>query len=723
MRTFLQKLAALFKKSDTEKTSLQKTARFAIIAAVIAIIGTIIYFTVVSPLLHQSENYVPELFEGEVYSGNSIYILPTYAREQIKSIEIKNDIEHYKLNAYITESGDTQFEIEGHEDAVLSLEQISYFITSARNLITNSPAGQERVNEKATAEDLKNYGLDEASDPAWFEVTLNDGSSYRVYVGNSLVTTTGYYVILEGRKNVVDGVSYDIVYALQSSLSDTLLAGSAKLISNELAPYDSNIYQTTLFSVEKYDAKENRLPVIVVGLVSDQGISASSQVYEMIYPGSYVINEDVYGNDVLTNLAYITATEVVAYGDAVHTPEVYEQYGMDLDLERLKAGTDKNYALLSFSTADPDSEDFNDSVVTLYFSEKQTGLDGAEFYYVFSPVKNVIAKVSAETFAFLEWSVAKYTNPYLFYEYFTSCEEFELVCEREDLDLHFTFSGKERTRKVTVTTASGEPVYVTTDAGEKIPLVYEAKYRDTPTGVEFYGDFERFRDLYYVLITRSLALYAEVDESITTAADTPMATLVIKTSPKDHPISYYHYVDGKRGEQIRDEGGNILCHKVVVPTTLSDGTVKEIPYEKAFYDVEAKRFFVKANDGNDANDKPTGYTVTDIGTVKVTTFLPKTAYGEYNETIYSYEIYDLYDEYIDYDGNTVRTMNSTYQYIVPVTTINTYRLSSGGECELIGTNIEKAEVGVYIRTATMDKLFSDTHKLLNGEPIDTMGLN
>ena len=151
--------------------------------------------------------------------------------------------------------------------------------------------------------------------------------------------------------------------------------------------------------------------------------------------------------------------------------------------------------------------------------------------------------------------------------------------------------------------------------------------------------------------------------------------------------------------------------------------MRNIPYEKAFYDEEAKRFFLKSYDNNDGNEKPSGFKGTDIGTVEVTTFLPMSAYGEYIETLYSYEIYDLYDEYVDYDGKTVRQMNSTYKYIVPTTTKNTYRLISGGEKELIETTTERAEVGVYIRTATIDKLFSDTHKLLNGEAIDTMGVN
>jgi hypothetical protein len=436
-----------------------------------------------------------------------------------------------------------------------------------------------------------------------------------------------------------------------------------------------------------------------------------------------VINEDNYTTYVLTNLTYITATEIVAYGETIYTPEVYEQYGLDLDPERIGAGTDKNYAMLYFSTTAMESEDFATSLITLYFGERQTDVSGVEFYYVYSPEKHVIGKVSAEAFDFLEWPIAKYTNPYLFFEYFTSCDYFEVVSERDHLDHRFTLTGKERTRKATVTTSDGEIIYKETASGN-LPLVYETKYAQTASGIEYVGEFENFRDLYYVLITRTLALYAEINESVTTIGDEVVATIEIKTAPKDHPISYHQYdSNGKKGKLLRDEGGNILCHEVLVPTTLSNGSVREIPYEKAFYDEEAKRFFLKSIDSNDANEKPSGFTGTDLDTVKVTTFLPATAYGEYTETIYSYEIYDLYDQYTDYDGNTVSQMNSTYKYIVPTTTKNVYRLVSNGDKELTDTITERAEVGVYIRTATLDKLFSDTHKLLNGEPIDTMGLN
>ncbi len=733
MRNFFKKIKDLFTKSDVEKTSLQKTARISIIFAAAALVGFIVYFAVIAPMLKNDEEYVPDLFDGEVYQYNSIYILPQRERSEIKSVEIKNEVEHYKLNAYTTEKGDVNFAIEGNEYITLSQEAVSALLGDVRVLVTNSPAGQERVSTTATEADLANYGLDLASDPSWFEVALVDGTSYRIYVGNPLVTTSGYYVRLEGRKNVVTDengktAEYDIIYALQVGLADTVLVGSESLVALDLTPYYGNtIYSATDFAVLRKGKDNEKELLIRVGLVEDQGIAASSQVYKMVYPKSYIINEDIYTESVLTPLAYVQAAEIVAYGDKIHTPEIYEKYGLDLDRERLENDTDDNYALLAYNCAAVDAENYAGQAILLYFSEKFTDLDGFEYYYVYSPLYEIIGKVSADTYGFVDWSLAKYTNPYLFFEYFTSCESIEVYNEREGLDHRFVLSGKERDRRVDVMRfgTTDEIVYRETADGGKLPLVYETKYNVKGSGVEYYGEFEIFRDFYYVLITRALALYAEVDESMTSVDEEVAAKLSITTSPKDHPISYYKYDSNgqKLTSSLRDEGGNILCHTVVVPTTLSDGTVKEITYDRAYYDVEAGRFFLKAEDPFDANMKPSGFDDAGDGTVKVTTFLPKTAHGEYTETTYSFDFYDIYDEYVDAAGNEVRQLNATYMYVLPATTTKTYRLDSEGGKELISEKTEKAETGVYIRTATIDKLFSDTNKLLNGEEIDTMGVN
>lgn len=166
MKKFWQKIKALFTKSDVEKTSLQKTAKISIILGCCVLVGAIVYFAAIAPLLRAEENYVPTLFDGEVYQNKSIYILRQYERSEIKSVEIKNEKEHYKLSAYES-NGSILFAIDGSEHIALSNEQVSALLGDVRVLVTNSPAGQERVNEKATEEDLSHYGLDEASDPSW----------------------------------------------------------------------------------------------------------------------------------------------------------------------------------------------------------------------------------------------------------------------------------------------------------------------------------------------------------------------------------------------------------------------------------------------------------------------------------------------------------------------------------------------------------------------------
>ena len=727
MMNFLKKIKALFTKSDVEKTSLQKTARISIIFACIALVGAIVYFAAIAPLLN-TDDYVPELFEGEVYQYSSIYILPIYERSQIKSVEIKNSSDHYTLDSVTSESGAITFKIKGSEHIVISEESLSMLLADVRVLITNSPAGQERVTTTATQEDLAHYGLDEASDPAWFEVNLVDGGSYRIYVGKSLVTTTGYYVRLEGRKNVVtdengNTTEYDIIYALQSSLGDTVLQPSTCVVSTELTPYVGNdIFSATDFTLIKW--KENEREVFIkIGLVADKNIAASAQAYEMLEPSTYAVHEDNYSQYVLMNLAQVNAYEIVAYGDRIHDAAVYEAFGLDLDNDRMDDMKDKNHVLLTFNCSDKGDKDYDEKATLLYFSEMKTDIDGTKFYYVYSPLYEIVGKVSAETYAFIDWELYGFLSPYMYYEYFTSTESIDIYCERENLDLCFLISGKERSRHVDVMTSGGKDiVYTTTENGEKIPLVYDTQYISSGKGT-YVGDFEIFRNLYYVLITRKLALYAEIEESTKVDMEKVVAKIAITTSPKDHPISYYKYDSNgqKVTSTLRDEGGNILCSKVTVPSEIEGGA--PIVYNRAYYDIEAKRFFLKTEDPYDGNVKPNGFEDSGSGTVKVNLYLKDTAVGEYVETTYVYEFYDMYDTYVNANGEEVTQLNSTYMYIVPSVIEKTYSLTSGGDKVLLSETKTTAEEGVYIRVATINKLFSDTHKLMRGEEIDHMGAN
>ena len=744
MMNFLKKIKALFTKSDVEKTSLQKTARISIIFACIALVGVIVYFAVVAPLLKAQDEYIPELFEGEVYQYSSIYILPIYERSDIKSVEIRNEHEQYKLNAVTKETGELTFEIEGSEHISLDAEVLSALLADVRVLITNSPAGQERVTATATQEDLAHYGLDEASNPFWFEVTLKTGDSYRIYIGKSLVTTTGYYVRLEGRKNVVtdeDGntTEYDIIYALQSSLADTVLQPSSSVVAKNLTPYvGDEIFSASDFSITRLNGTDREL-IIQVGLVAEQIVSA--QTYEMRWPTfGYAIDEDRYSKDVLMNLAYVQAYEIVAYGDKIHDPSVYKYFGgLDLDNDHLDTeegiNNNKSHAFVLFKCPDPNDKDKKETTTVLYFSEKQTPVDGIEFYYVYSPAYEIVGKVLAETYGFVDWQLTKFTRPYLVYEYFTSTEAIEIYNKREGLDLCFEITGKERSRHVDVLTSSfngeAEQKKVTTVVnGKEIPLVYDTNYIPTNYGGTYEGDFEIFRDLYYVLITRTLALDVEFDKQ-PIHGDEAVATISLTTSPKDHPTSYHLYDEnGQRITQtaLRDEGGNILCSTATVPSSIAGGTptvYDENTKERVYYDVQAKKFFKKTVDPNDGNTKPQSLKQGANGTVQVDLYLPEGTIGEYEETTYIYNFYDVFYTYENANGETVTQLSAEYMYVLPTKITRVYSLTSNGEKTLLSEKKEEADAnaGVYIRTAMINKLFSDTHKLLRGEQIDKMAAN
>ena len=531
---------------------------------------------------------------------------------------------------------------------------------------------------------------------------------------------------MEGRKNVVtdengNTTEYDIVYALQSSLKDTIVeATSNKIVSVDLTPYIGNSVLSAEFTLTRIEKSERKV-IIRVGVAEDLTNAANPTTYKMIFPQAYVIHEDIYTDNVLVNLAYVQAYEIVAYGEKIYDSAVYEAFGLDLDKERLDAFTDGNFAVVSFNCADPESEDYAEQAKVLYFSKRMKDLDETEFYYVYSPYYEIIGKVSAEVYEFVEWQLAKFTSPYLFYEYLTNTEVIDIYSEIKgmEVDSRFVISGKERSAHIDVLKVSnGEITYTENANGEKIPLVYDVKYNFVgDTGINYYGEFENFRKLFYVLLTRQFDLSEDAETEEMRVSDTPAAHIAITSSPKDHPLTYYKYDQyGQRvGSSMRDQGGNILCTKVVAPSALG-GTVV---YDNAFYDPEAGRFFLKAEDPNDGYSKPVDFEDKN-GLVQVKTYLPVATYGEYVETTYRYDFYYL--EYVDENGNATQ-LNLTRMYVVPTIIERTYKLTSNGQKELINEEVKPAEEGVYIRTTTINKLFSDTNKLLKGEPIDEKGVN
>jgi hypothetical protein len=84
----------------------------------------------------------------------------------------------------------------------------------------------------------------------------------------------------------------------------------------------------------------------------------------------------------------------------------------------------------------------------------------------------------------------------------------------------------------------------------------------------------------------------------------------------------------------------------------------------------------------------------------------------------------VFHTYENANGETVTQLDAEYMYVIPTKITRVYSLTSNGEKTLLKENPpEEADMnsGVYISTSAINKLFSDTHKLLRGEQIDKMG--
>ena len=94
-----------------------------------------------------------------------------------------------------------------------------------------------------------------------------------------------------------------------------------------------------------------------------------------------------------------------------------------------------------------------------------------------------------------------------------------------------------------------------------------------------------------------------------------------------------------------------------------------------------------------------------------------------NETFYTYNIYDIYNTVKDANGNEVKQINQTFKLSVPSSYTKMYRIEADGTRTLIGETSSEASTGMLIRTQILEKLFTDSEKLLSGIEIDRDAVN
>ncbi|MGN1096025.1 MAG: hypothetical protein ACI4QR_06520 [Eubacteriales bacterium] len=707
------------------RTTLQKQYIFIIIAAVLALLFIIFYFAIY-PKIKKSTDLITYLYDGEYREGSILYIVGPTERKYISKIEVKNTFGLYTVEADNSESDAKKFSLVGGGKVVLDEYSLAgLIVNAAKPMAIAMDSKNYRADEYATKEDLKKYGLDEASDPAWFRVTMNDGSSYRIFIGNPLSAGRGCYAYLEDetRKNVVtneDGTTseYYIIYVFDINSAATMLAGETAVVSTNIGAYVGNgIYNLSNFEIYRNIGKERRLIVRVVENTSTDNIGVSNITLD--YPAAYMLDENTFYESVLSSLASISADAVMAIGEKIYSPEIYEKYALDLDPERLENGTDNNYAKLIYKCLDSAGTGTYEN--SLYFSEKQLMADGTTCFYVYVPELDMIVQISAEAFDFVTWSSMKFTNARLFFSAIGSLDYFSLLSADGKTDVRFALQGTAYTYHVDVTDAAGEKVLLDKN-GNKI--VYDVEYEKTAVQTIFKGTFENFRDLYYVLITRMIDKSMDTVE-IDTENEKPVYILSAQTLPRDRDEQFYKYENDKKVVEngsyvtVSYTGGNISVSNL--KGTSANGIT--LTYDNAYYSEKDNKYFLKATDSADGEIKPKNFKYSENEIVPIYLSLTD-ATSEYTVTNNSYEFYNLYYDVETADGTVTKKINPTYMIVVPTVTKNVYRIESDGKRTLVSSEtIGSDGLGSLIRRTSVEKLFSDAGKVLAGESIDKMAVD
>jgi hypothetical protein len=507
-----------------------------------------------------------------------------------------------------------------------------------------------------------------------------------------------------------------IVYVLDSTSYQTLLFGKTALVGTLIGDYLGNgVYYTKNFDIYRYENGERKLSISIKE--SDITISGLTQ-FEMVYPGGYNVDGDVFSQNVLPTVSNFVATQVMAIGNEIHDEAVYKKYGLDLDKARLEAGTDTNHMKFCLKTLNSENKE---TELTIYVSDLYVMEDASTCYFAYVPEQHEIVQLSSDTFKWFEWSFGEYVDLRMFFEYIHSLDYFSVLAADRSTDARFTLTGNTFNHHVDVTTADGKLVLKDKDGK---PIVFDVEYETGVVKPIFKGNFENFRSLFYVLITRMLD---GTEEPVKVADDAECKlTVVAQSVQRDRNQQYYRYngneyyldANGKR-QSVTYEGG----YTIVKNLTYTNSFGTKITSDIAYYDEATGKYFVKAKDSVDGQEKPKDYNYTDDKKLVPEFINAKDATAEYTTVTYEYKFYDMYSNFTNADGVVTEYLNQTYMLVVPTTTTTVWRIEANGEKTKLSEEIsENDNMGFHIRKVSVEKLVLDTYKALNGIKIDEMGV-
>lgn len=397
------------------KSEAKRQLRALLIVLAAAIVGALLYFFVLKPLLAEAPEPPSEevvLLDGEVLgSQNRIMIMDYIKRDQIASIDVHN--KYGDWGVYYDEADD-EFYIKDAKGAAYDREMLQELFSAAGYTLS-----MERIAEYT--DNFSQFGLSELDAPAWYVISDREGNSHKLYIGDPIPSNAGYYVRYDGR---------DAVYVLDQTIEKTLLAPIEALISPLLAvPVSTSTY----FQITNMYLLRNNELVVAMQYLSDEERkqSGTSAIHKFLYPEQYVPNDSKYLS------MFEKFTDYEGMSTLVFKPTAAElaDYGLD------KPEFDLYF-------------EFSGVPTNIIFSTKNDNGN----YYAYSPLFDIITEVEAANAAFLEWTLIDWIERPLFLVNINTVRSISVDTAEQSYE--FVLESENETLKNVRETVSGKAVDV-----------------------------------------------------------------------------------------------------------------------------------------------------------------------------------------------------------------------------------------------------------------------
>ena len=386
-----------------------------IVLAVLFVLLTVAWFAVIKPMtrIEDNKDVTLDLLDGEVQITSRLtnfYIFQPVERSSIQSIEVENEFGGYRVYRDATDT----FQLDGFKGLSFDPEVFSSLVVTS-----GTPTAMMRVATDLDEKGLAEYGLDHPR--ASWTLTSTAGDTYKMYVGDELLTEGGYYVSYDARPGVV--------YIVSSTLADTILQPPFKLLSPLLT---AGLSTNTMYFVDEFTVWHgNDLFVNIHRLPDEQKKNPDAIVeVELLYPRPgdrsngevYEVNDDQYFT-ILYNFMALEGEEVVAF---MPTDEELASFGLDMTEDNLPPYTIR----YNFENEGQQYE------FTIFVSLRQP--DG--YYYAISNLYGftTVVKVGPDKLGWLEDDAFRWIFPTPFFENIVNVRRITLKGEDVDVDYRLT---------------------------------------------------------------------------------------------------------------------------------------------------------------------------------------------------------------------------------------------------------------------------------------------